>query len=285
MADRTNEVITDTDRSTPEIMTYLAKVPEVTLWFWIIKILCTSIGEIGADALTMSYFGETTEDVSPFWHEYGYLIGAAIFFGVFLIAVGVQIAAKKFHPFIYWTTIVATTLLGTALADYFTRSEGFGYYWGSAILLGLVLLSLIIWRVTTGTIDIASVRTARSEMFYWVTIMFSQTLGTALGDYVAAGEGKGLGLGYLTSGAVFGAMMAIVAILVYTTKVSRTVLFWIAFILTRPLGAVTGDYLDKPIEDGGLELNRYVLSAVLLIVIVAAILLFPQRPASADDAH
>lgn len=285
MSDRTNDVITDTDRSTPEIMTYLAKVPEVTLWFWIIKILCTSIGEIGADALTMSYFGETTEDVSPFWHEYGYLIGAAIFFGVFLIAVGVQIAAKKFHPFIYWTTIVATTLLGTALADYFTRSEGFGYYWGSAILLGLVLLSLIIWRLTTGTIDIASVRTARSEMFYWITIMFSQTLGTALGDYVAAGEGKGLGLGYLTSGAVFGAMMAVVAILVYTTKISRTVLFWVAFILTRPLGAVTGDYLDKPLEDGGLELNRYVLSSVLLIVIIAAILVFPQRPASADDAH
>jgi len=274
-----------TEQTTPEMQTWVAKVPEVTLVFWIVKILCTSVGEIGADALTMSYFGETTEDVSPFWHEYGYLIGAGIFFGVFLIAVGVQIAAKKFHPFIYWTTIVATTLLGTALADYFTRSEGFGYYWGSAILLGLVLLSLIIWRVTTGTIDIASVRTARSEMFYWVTIMFSQTLGTALGDYVAAGEGKGLGLGYLTSGAVFGAMMAIVAILVYTTKVSRTVLFRIAFILTRPLGAVTGDYLDKPIEDGGLELNRYVLSAVLLIVIVAAILLFPQRPASADDAH
>jgi uncharacterized membrane-anchored protein len=280
-----NGGVAETDRVTPEIMTYVAKVPEVTLVFWIIKILCTSIGEIGADALTMSYFGETTEGVTPFWHEYGYLVGAAIFFGLFLIAVGVQIAANKFRPFIYWTTIIATTLLGTALADYFTRSEGFGYYWGSAILLGLVLLSLIIWRLTTGTIDIGSVRTARSEMFYWITIMFSQTLGTALGDYVAAGEDKGLGLGYLMSGAIFGAMMVIVAILVYSTSVSRTILFWIAFILTRPLGAVTGDYLDKPLDDGGLEMNRYILTAVLLIVIVLAIVIFPQRPATAEDAH
>src|SRR6478609_10480899 len=190
---------------TPEMQTWIAKVPEVTLVFWIVKILCTSVGEIGADVLTMSYFGETTEGVSPFWHEYGYLIGAGIFFVVFLVAVGVQIFAKKFHPAIYWTTIVATTLLGTALADYFTRSEGFGYYWGSAILLTLVILSLVIWRFVTGTIDIASVRTARSEMFYWITIMFSQTLGTALGDYVASDDG--LGLGYLPSAAVFGGAM------------------------------------------------------------------------------
>jgi uncharacterized membrane-anchored protein len=283
MADRTNELITDTDRTTPEIMTYLAKVPEVTLWFWIIKILCTSIGEIGADALTMSYFGETTEGVTGFWHDYGYLVGAAIFFGIFLIAVGVQIASKKFHPFIYWVTIIATTLLGTALADYFTRSEGFGYYAGSAILLGLVILSLIIWRLTTGTIDISSVRTARSEMFYWITIMFSQTLGTALGDYVAAEEG--LGLGYLVSAAVFGGMMVVLVILLYGTKISRTILFWIAFILTRPLGAVTGDFLDKPVDDGGLGVNRYALTAILLVVIIAAILIFPQRPASAEEAH
>jgi uncharacterized membrane-anchored protein len=279
------EVVSNGNGITPELMTFVAKVPEVTLWFWIIKILCTSIGEIGADALTMSYLGETTEDVTPFWHEYGYLVGAAIFLGIFIIAVGVQIAGKKFHPFIYWTTIVATTLLGTALADYFTRSEGFGYYWGSAILLSLVILSLVIWRLVTGTIDIASVRTARSEMFYWITIMFSQTLGTALGDYVAAGEGKGLGLGYLTSGAVFGGMMIILAILLYSTRVSRTVLFWIAFILTRPLGAVTGDYLDKPIEDGGLELDRYLLTSALLVVIILAIIIFPQRPATAEDGH
>lgn len=279
------EIVTDSGRMTPEIETFVAKVPEVTLWFWIIKILCTSIGEIGADALTMSYFGETTEDVTPFWHEFGYLIGAAVFFGIFLVAVAVQIAGRRFRPFVYWTTIVATTLLGTALADYFTRSEGFGYYWGSTILLGLVVLSLVIWRVTTGTIDIGSVRTARSEMFYWVTIMFSQTLGTALGDYVAAGEDKGLGLGYLLSSAVFVSMMLIVVAMYYWTSISRSILFWIAFILTRPLGAVFGDYLDKPVEDGGLEMNRYVLTAVLLVSIILAIIIFPQRPATAEEAH
>src|SRR3954462_15900372 len=214
MADRTNEAITDDSRITPEIMTYVAKVPEVTLWFWIITMLCTSSGEIGADALTMSYFGETTATVAGFWKDYGYLVGAGIFLLIFLIAVGVQIASKKFHPFIYWTTIVATTLLGTALADYFTRSEGLGYYWGSAILLALVIISLMTWRLVTGTIDVASVRTARSEMFYWITIMFSQTLGTALGDYVASVDG--LGLGYLMSAAVFGGAMIILALLLFT---------------------------------------------------------------------
>jgi len=281
MSERENEIVTDQDRVTPEIMTYIAKVPEVTIVFWIVKILCTSVGEIGADALTMSYFGETTENVSPFWHEYGYLIGAAIFLAVFLIAVAVQISANKFHPIIYWITIVATTLLGTALADYFTRSEGFGYYWGSLILLTLVVLSLAIWRVTTGTIDIASVRTARSEVFYWITIMFSQTLGTALGDYVAGEEG--LGLGFLFSAAIFGGAMLVLVGLNYGTKVSRTILFWIAFVLTRPLGAVTGDFLDKPPDDGGLGVNRYILTAVLLIAILLAIFIFPQKPA--EESH
>jgi uncharacterized membrane-anchored protein len=281
MAERESEIITDQGRLTPEIMTIVAKVPEVTLTFWIIKILCTSIGEIGADALTMSYFGETTENVSPFWHEYGYLVGAAIFLAIFIAAVLVQIFYSKFHPFIYWTTIIATTLLGTALADYFTRSEGFGYYWGSAILLALVILSLVIWRLTTGTVDIASVRTARSEMFYWITIMFSQTLGTALGDYVASDDG--MNLGYLLSAAVFGGGLLILALLYYFSSASRTILFWIAFILTRPLGAVTGDFLDKSLEEGGLEVNRYLLTAILLVVIVAAIFIFPQRPA--EEAH
>jgi uncharacterized membrane-anchored protein len=229
----------------------------------------------------MSYFGETTENVSPFWHEYGYLIGAIIFLAIFAVAVGVQIFATKFHPFTYWTTIVATTLLGTALSDQFTRTEGFGYYWGSLILLICVISSLVIWRLITGTIDIASVRTTRSEIFYWVTIMFSQTLGTALGDYVASDDG--LNLGYLISAAVFGGAMVILAVLNYWTSVSRTILFWIAFILTRPLGAVVGDFLDKPHEEGGLELSRYVATAILLVLIIAAILVFPQRPA--EEAH
>ena len=281
MADALNDLITDHNAGTPEIETIISKVPEVTLVFWFVKILCTSIGEIGADALTMSYFGETTENVSPFWHEYGYLIGAGIFLAIFIIAVVVQIKAKYFHPIIYWTTIVATTLLGTALADYFTRSEGFGYYLGSAILLTLVILSLAIWRLVTGTIDIASVRTTRSEIFYWITIMFSQTLGTALGDYVASEDG--LGLGYLVSGAVFGGGLLVLALLYYFSSASRTILFWIAFILTRPLGAVTGDFLDKPVEDGGLEMNRYLLTAVLLVIIVAAVYIFPQR--AARESH
>ena len=258
-------------------MTFVAKVPEIT------KILCTSIGEVGADALTMSYFGETTEGVTGFWHDYGYLVGAGVFLAIFLVAVIVQIAAKKFHPFIYWVTIVATTLLGTALSDYFTRSEGFGYYWGSAILFSLVILSLIIWRLVTGTIDVSSVRTARAEMFYWITIMFSQTLGTALGDYVAAEEG--LGLGYLVSAAIFSGMMSIVRLLYFATPISRSILFWAAFILTRPLGAVTGDFLDKPTDDGGLGINRYIITIILLVAIVLCIIIFPQRPATAEEAH
>src|ERR1043166_6733647 len=266
---------------TPEMMTWVSKVPEVTLVFCIIKILCTSVGEIGADALTMSYFGETTADVDPFWKTYGYLIGAGIFLAIFLVAVGVQIFAKKFHPFIYWTTIVATTLLGTALADYFTRSEGFGYYWGSVILLTCVVLSLVIWRLITGTIDIASVRAARSEVFYWITIMFSQTLGTALGDYVASEDG--LGLGYLLSAAVFGGAMAVLVGLYYGTRIWHTILFCMAFILTWPLGAVTGDFLDKPLDDGGLGVNRYALTAALLIAILLAIFIFPQKPA--EEVH
>ena len=281
MADVLNDLITDHNAQTPELETIISKVPEVTLTFWIIKILCTSIGEIGADALTMSYFGETTEGVTGFWHDYGYLVGAAIFLAIFIIAVVVQIKFKYFHPFVYWTTIVATTLLGTALADYFTRSEGFGYYWGSTILLTLVILSLVIWRLVTGTIDIASVRTARSEIFYWVTIMFSQTLGTALGDYVASDDG--MNFGYLVSGAVFGGGLLILALLYYYSNASKTILFWIAFILTRPLGAVTGDFLDKPLEEGGLEMNRYLLTAILLVVIISAILVFPQRPA--EETH
>jgi len=273
--------ISESGGPTPEMQTFVSKVPEVTLVFWIIKIVCTTLGEIGADALTMSYFGETTADVDPFWKTYGYLVGAAIFFGVFIISVGVQISAKHFHPFIYWTTIVATTLLGTALADYFTRSGGAGYFWGSVILFACVAASLVLWKAVTGTIDIASVRTARSEIFYWVTIMFSQTLGTALGDYVASDDG--LGLGYLASAAIFGGAMLVLVLIYYFTSSSRTILFWIAFILTRPLGAVVGDFLDKPHEDGGLELSRHAATAILLVLIIAAILVFPQKPA--EESH
>ncbi|MEO8648525.1 MAG: hypothetical protein ABI539_05105 [Acidobacteriota bacterium] len=254
---------------------WVAKVPEVTLVFWIIKILCTTIGETGGDAFTMSFLGETTSEASP----NGYLIGTAVFGVIFVIAVVIQIKASKFHPFLYWFTIIATTTVGTTLADYLTRSNGLGYTVGSSLLLVCVVLSLIVWKFSTGSIDIATVRTAKTEMFYWVTIMFSQTLGTALGDWFA----DTADFGYLGAASVFGAGLLVLALVYYFSTVSRTILFWIAFILTRPLGAVVGDFLDKPYEDGGLELSRYVATAILVVLIAAAILIFSQKPA--EEAH
>jgi uncharacterized membrane-anchored protein len=277
MSDRTYDLITDQSRETEEIETIISKVPEVTLVFWIIKILCTTLGETGGDAFTMSFLGETTAE----GNGSGYLIGTAVFAVIFLVAVVIQIKASKFHPFLYWFTIIATTTVGTTMADYLTRSQGLGYAAGSTILLICVIGSLVIWRIVTGTIDIASVRSPRSELFYWLTIMFSQTLGTALGDYVASDDG--LNLGYLVSAAVFGGGLLVLVLLYYFSSASRTILFWIAFILTRPLGAVVGDFLDKPVEDGGLELSRYVATGLLLVLIVLAILIFKQKPA--EEAH
>ena len=270
--DRSNDAAADI---TPELMTLVSKVPEVTLVFWIIKILCTTIGETGGDAVTMSFLGETTENANP----YGYLIGTAIFGVIFFIAVALQIKAAKFHPFLYWFTIIATTTVGTTLADYLTRSNGLGYTVGSSVLLICVIAPLVVWKLVTGTIDVASVRTPRSEIFYWVTIMFSQTLGTALGDWFA----DTADLGYLGAAGVFGMGLLALVLLYYFTDISRAVLFWIAFILTRPLGAVVGDFLDKPHEDGGLELSRYLATGILLALIIGAILLFPQKPA--EESH
>jgi uncharacterized membrane-anchored protein len=250
----------------------VAKVPQVTLLFWIIKILATTLGETGGDAVTMSWLGETT----PQGNGTGYLIGTAIFGVIFIAAVLVQIIAKKFHPFLYWLTIVATTTVGTTLADYCTRSLGIGYTGGSTILLICVIASLVIWRWSTGTISIETVSTPRVEIFYWVTIMFSQTLGTALGDWVADTNE----MGYLGAAAVFGGLLLLTALLYYLTSFSRVILFWASFILTRPLGATLGDFLDKPIAQGGLALSRYTASLVLLVVIVALILIVPQKPAS-----
>ena len=254
---------------------WISKVPAATLVFWIIKVLCTTIGETGGDAFTMSYLGETTAEANP----NGYLIGTAVFGVVFIIAVLLQIRAKSFRPFLYWFTIIATTTVGTTLADYLTRSNGLGYLVGSSVLLVMVVASLLTWRSITGTVDIASVRDARSEAFYWLTIMFSQTLGTALGDWFA----DSADLGYLGAAAVFGGALAIAALLYYFTSASRTILFWIAFILTRPLGAVVGDFLDKPYHDGGLALSRYVATAILLVLIIGSIIVFPQKPA--EEAH
>src|SRR5437773_9005496 len=248
------------------------KVPQVTLAFWIVKILATTLGETGGDAVTMSWLGETTAQSKGV----GYLIGTAIFGVIFVVTVLVQIRAKKFHPFLYWLTIVATTTVGTTLADYCTRSLGIGYTGGSTMLLICVIASLLIWRWSTGSISIETVSTPKVEIFYWVTIMFSQTLGTALGDWVADTNE----MGYLGAAAVFGGLLLLTALLYYLTSLSRVILFWAAFILTRPLGATVGDFLDKPIAKGGLALSRYTASLALLVVIVALILIFPQKPAS-----
>jgi uncharacterized membrane-anchored protein len=255
--------------SKPELV---AKVPQVTLLFWIVKILATTLGETGGDAVTMSWLGETTADA----RGTGYLVGTAIFGVVFVAAVLLQIKAKKFHPSLYWLTIVATTTVGTTLADYCTRSLRIGYTGGSSILLVLVIASLLIWRWSTGSISIETVNTPKVEVFYWVTIMFSQTLGTALGDWVSDTNE----MGYVGAAAVFGSLLLLTALLYYFTSISRVILFWTAFILTRPLGAVVGDFLDKPLNEGGLALSRYTASLVLLAVIAASILIFPQKPAS-----
>jgi uncharacterized membrane-anchored protein len=241
----------------------LAKVPEVTLVFWLIKIAATTLGETGGDAVSMSM-------------HLGYLVGTAIFAVVFLGAVFAQISSRRFHPAVYWLTIVATTTVGTTLADFADRSLGIGYAGGSSLLFVLLIASLLIWHRTLGTVSIDTVNTPKVEMFYWITIMFSQTLGTALGDWTS----DSAGLGYLGSAMIFGALLAILAVAYYRTNLSRTILFWAAFILTRPLGAVVGDFLDKPIPAGGLALSRYSASATLVAAMVILIVLFPQRAAS-----
>jgi uncharacterized membrane-anchored protein len=246
----------------------LAKVPAVTLGFWIIKILATTLGETGGDSVTMSWLGETTAHPVP----YGYLIGTAIFGVLLIVLVWAQIRARSFNAWLYWATIVASTTCGTTLADFADRSLGIGYPGGSLLLLACVLLSLFAWHSTIGTVDVNTVTEPREEAFYWVTITFSQTLGTALGDWIADG------LGYSGGALIFGAGLAILAILYFTTRVNRVFLFWAAFILTRPLGATVGDFLDKPVANGGLDLSRPIASAVLAIAIILLILILPQRP-------
>jgi uncharacterized membrane-anchored protein len=240
----------------------LSKVPAVTFGFWIIKIAATTLGETGGDAVTMSM-------------NLGYLVGTAIFGAIVIAAVSVQITAKRFHPFLYWTAVVATTTAGTTLADFVDRSIGIGYLGGSLLLLTLVLLSLAAWHLSFGSISVQSVISKKAEIFYWVTIMFSQTLGTALGDWLADSTELGYGGGAI----VFGALLAIVAAAYFWTNLSRTTLFWIAFILTRPLGATVGDFLDKPLSDGGLALSRYAASFALAIFMVGCISVMPQRAA------
>ncbi|MFZ1702641.1 MAG: hypothetical protein WBO10_03385 [Pyrinomonadaceae bacterium] len=253
----------------------ISKVPQVTFLFWLIKIAATTLGETGGDAVTMSWLGETTGEATG----WGYLLGTAIFGSIFVAAVLIQIKAKAFRPFLYWFTIIATTTLGTTLADFATRSLGIGYPGGSAILFVLLVASLAVWRWSMGSISVESITSAKAEMFYWGTIMFSQTLGTALGDWVADDSG----LGYLGAAAIFGGILLVTIVLYFWTSVSHTILFWVAFIVTRPLGAVLGDFLDKPIADGGLELSRYTASIVLLIFIIGCLFIF--RPKAAEAAH
>ena len=241
----------------------LSKVPEVTLLFWLIKIAATTLGETGGDAVTMSM-------------HLGYLVGTGIFAAVFIVAVIAQISARRFHPLTYWLTIIATTTVGTTLADFADRSLGIGYLGGTSILLSLLLASLGLWYWTLGTVSVNSVNSPRTEVFYWVTIMFSQTLGTALGDWTA----DSLRLGYEGGALVFGGLLVLLVATYYWTRISRTALFWAAFILTRPLGAVVGDLLDKPISHGGFAMSRYTASAFLIAFILACIALFEHRPAT-----
>ncbi|MEA3013805.1 MAG: hypothetical protein QOD42_2350 [Sphingomonadales bacterium] len=238
----------------------MTKVPAITLGFWFIKILATTLGETGGDTVSMTL-------------DLGYLVGTAIFLTILVALVAGQIAAKKFHPFLYWATIIASTTAGTTMADYATRSMGIGYAGGSALLLACVLATLAAWRWMLGSVSVDTVRTPKAETFYWITITFSQTLGTALGDWTADTNGLGYGGGAL----VFGAGLAVLAALYFWTRVSRVFLFWAAFILTRPLGATVGDFLDKPLDSGGLAFSRPLASAVLAVAILACILILPQR--------
>ncbi len=240
----------------PATTDILNKVPAVTLMFWIIKIIATTLGETAGDAASMSM-------------DLGYAIASFIFIGVFVIAVATQIMAKRLHPFLYWAVIVATTTAGTTMADFATRSMGIGYEGGSFILFVLLMASLAIWYAAAGSVAVESIVSRRIEVFYWGTILFSQTLGTAVGDWMADTNG----LGYQGGALVFGVGLLAIAGAYYFTSVSRTLLFWSAFILTRPLGATVGDFLDKPIDHGGLALDRYVASAALAAVIIILITL------------
>jgi uncharacterized membrane-anchored protein len=238
---------------------YASKVPEVTPGFWIIKILATTLGETGGDTVTMSW-------------DLGYLVGTAIFLSAFLVLVAIQIAAKKFHPFLYWSTIVASTTAGTTMADFATRSLGVGYPGGSLMLFACLMAVLGLWYWSLGSISVATVNTPKVEAFYWAAITFSQTLGTALGDWIADA-----GLGYAGGAIVFGIGLAVLAAAYFWTDVSRVLLFWAAFILTRPLGATVGDLLDKPLDHGGLALSRPIASVVIALLMVGLIVVLPQR--------
>jgi uncharacterized membrane-anchored protein len=240
-----------------------SKVPEVTLIFWIIKILATTLGETGGDAVSMSM-------------NLGYATSSVIFIGIFIVAVIAQIAAKAFHPFLYWLVVIATTTAGTTMADFADRSLGIGYPGGASLLFVLLMASLAVWYWSAGSIAVNTVATPKIETFYWVAILFSQTLGTALGDWMADSNG----LGYEGGALVFAAGLVAIAVAYFATNISHTLLFWAAFILTRPLGATLGDLLDKPLDNGGLAFSRAYATAILAAIIIACVALLPQRAGS-----
>lgn len=245
--------------SNPQL-TIVSKVAAATAGFWVLKILATTVGEVGGNFVSMDL-------------GLGYFEASIFLAGIFLAFVAGQIAQKKFHPLLYWTTIVASTTAGTTLSDYLTRSIGIGYTGGSLLLLGLVLTSLFVWRVTSGRVSADDISDRRAELFYWITITFSQTLGTALGDWFA----DTAGLGYAGSAAVFGIALVIILALHFRRLVNGVVLFWAAFILTRPFGAVVGNFFDKPVDHGGLAVSRPMITNILFGLMVICLLLFPQR--------
>lgn len=247
---------------------YATKVPEVTLIFWIIKVAATTLGETGGDTVTMTWLHADQNA-----HNGGYLVGTGIFLALLISLVVWQTLARKFHPILYWTTIIASTTFGTAMADFADRSLGIGYFGGSSLLFALLMTTLALWYWSLGSISVSTVSTPKVEAFYWAAITLSQTLGTALGDWTA----DSTGLGYEGGALVFLAAIAVVAVLYYWTNVSRVLLFWAAFILTRPLGATVGDFLDKPLNHGGLALSRPLASVVLVVFIVGCVSLLPQR--------
>jgi len=257
----------------------LTKVPAVTLGFWIIKILATTLGETGGDSVSMTWLGETTAQAGQSGLN-GYLVGTAIFGLLLAVLIWAQIRATRFNPWLYWATIIASTTAGTTLADFADRSLGIGYPGGSLLLLACVLGTLYAWYRSLGSVSVNTVVSPREELFYWITITFSQTLGTALGDWVADA-----GLGYSGGALVFGVALLIVAAIYYfRAGVSHVFLFWVAFILTRPLGATVGDFFDKPIAKGGLDVSLPLASLILLAVIVALILVLPQRAGRPKEA-
>lgn len=245
----------------------LSKVPAVTLWFWLIKICATTLGETGGDAFSMQL-------------NLGYAVASLIFLAFFAVTLFIQVRAQKFHPFAYWAVVVATTTVGTTMSDYLDRSLGLGYIKSSIILFVGVLIVLGIWRAVAGKIEFENIISRRDEVFYWLTILVSNTLGTALGDYTA----DDLNLGFERGALVFAILIAVVAAAYFFTRISHAVLFWAAYVLTRPLGATLGDTLTKPGAQGGLNLDRFAASLVILVLMVVGIWWSESRKPKAPQA-